>query len=388
MKKIIISLLLMAAPAVMFAQLKVTSGGEVYIQRDSITGQSSLSVGSIPGMTGRYYDTWKMGLRSNTYNTASSGNAVGVFGEARLQNNNDYYFTAGVWGTSSGAFQDSAGGMNYGIMGTLHNGSLGAAVYGANCDNAFYSLGSSLAGFFYGPVHVEGFVNSTVGFISPSDMRLKKDVVKVKDTENDGGSTLDNLLGLEVLNYRLDIPRRKQTLTDRSEPSDDPNAKYASLRHYGVSAQELQKVFPDLVRENEEGFLSVNYVELVPLLIRSLQEMNQKLEVLEGKAQSRSASATGIYETSDAASGKNILYQNTPNPFKEQTTIRFSLADDARDAAICLFDMTGKMLKKLPISSGESSVSINGWELGEGMFLYTLLVNGREIDTKRMIITK
>jgi hypothetical protein len=50
--------------------------------------------------------------------------------------------------------------------------------------------------------------------------------------------------------------------------------------------------------------------------------------------------------------------------------------------------MTGKMLKKLPISSGETSVSINGWELGEGMFLYTLMVNGREIDTKRMIIAK
>ena len=84
----------------------------------------------------------------------------------------------------------------------------------------------------------------------------------------------------------------------------------------------------------------------------------------------------------------NVLYQNTPNPFKEQTTIRFSLADDTQNASICLFDMTGKMLKNLPISSGETSVSLNGWELGEGMFLYTLIVNGKEIDTKRMIITK
>ena len=77
-----------------------------------------------------------------------------------------------------------------------------------------------------------------------------------------------------------------------------------------------------------------------------------------------------------------------PNPFKEQTTIRFQLADDAQNAAICIFDMTGKMLKKLPISSGDTCVSINGWELGEGMFLYALIVNGREIDTKRMIITR
>lgn len=83
-----------------------------------------------------------------------------------------------------------------------------------------------------------------------------------------------------------------------------------------------------------------------------------------------------------------MLYQNTPNPFKEQTVIRFSLADDARDAAICIFDMTGKMPKKMPISSGETSVAVNGWELGEGMFLYTLIVNGREIDIKRLVKAK
>jgi hypothetical protein len=46
------------------------------------------------------------------------------------------------------------------------------------------------------------------------------------------------------------------------------------------------------------------------------------------------------------------------------------------------------MLKNLPVSSDDTSVSIGGWELGEGMFLYTPIVNGKEIDTKRMIITK
>ena len=83
-----------------------------------------------------------------------------------------------------------------------------------------------------------------------------------------------------------------------------------------------------------------------------------------------------------------MLFQNTPNPFKEQTVIRFRLADDAQNAAICIFDMTGKQLKRLPISSGMDSVSVGGYELGQGMFLYSLVVNGQEIDTKKMIISK
>jgi hypothetical protein len=98
-----------------------------------------------------------------------------------------------------------------------------------------------------------------------------------------------------------------------------------------------------------------------------------------------SASATNV---GNRTAQKNILYQNTPNPAKEQTIIRYQLADNTKDAAICIFDMQGKMLKKLPVSSDNDSVTINGYELGQGMFLYSLVVNGQEIDTKKMIITK
>jgi hypothetical protein len=68
--------------------------------------------------------------------------------------------------------------------------------------------------------------------------------------------------------------------------------------------------------------------------------------------------------------------------------IRFKLAEEVKDASICIFDMKGKLIKKLPISSGMESVSIGGYELGEGMFLYSLIVNGQVIDTKRMVISR
>ena len=42
----------------------------------------------------------------------------------------------------------------------------------------------------------------------------------------------------------------------------------------------------------------------------------------------------------------------------------------------------------MPVTPSMTSVSVGGYELGEGMFLYTLMVNGQEINTKRMIITK
>lgn len=162
----------------------------------------------------------------------------------------------------------------------------------------------------------------------------------------------------------------------------------AKERHYGLSAQELREIFPDLVKEGQDGYLGVNYVELVPLLIRSIQELKQELDEVKGEAKAITRSVNDESAYFNAVGAANVLYQNTPNPFKEQTIIRFSLADDVRDASICIFDMTGKTIKKLPISSGMESVSIGGYELGEGMFLYSLVVNGQVIDTKRMVISK
>ena len=186
----------------------------------------------------------------------------------------------------------------------------------------------------------------------------------------------------------MELYEEEELAARAAEIAKERIREMADQKHYGLSAQKLQNAYPDLVRKGENGILSINYVELVPILIRSIQELKQELDAVKGAGarMTRSAFADGD-DLNPAASG-NVLYQNTPNPFKEQTTIRFRLADDARDAAICIFDLSGKMLRKLPVTSGMTSVTVNGWELGEGLFLYTLVVGGREIDTKRMIITK
>ena len=50
--------------------------------------------------------------------------------------------------------------------------------------------------------------------------------------------------------------------------------------------------------------------------------------------------------------------------------------------------MTGKMLRQIPVDSSMQSVAINGYELSAGIYLYSLVINGKEIDTKRMILSK
>lgn len=53
--------------------------------------------------------------------------------------------------------------------------------------------------------------------------------------------------------------------------------------HYGLIAQDVQKLFPQLVDEDGAGYLSVNYVELIPLLIQAVQELSAEVEKLSQK---------------------------------------------------------------------------------------------------------
>jgi hypothetical protein len=148
---------------------------------------------------------------------------------------------------------------------------------------------------------------------------------------------------------------------------------------FGFIAQELREIYPNLVLEDDYGHLSLNYIGLIPVLVESIKELNTKINVLEGKDISKN--------TMNFGSGA-VLYQNNPNPFNEQTEIKYFIPSDASSASICIYDMTGKEITKYEIRDrNNGSITINANRLQAGMYMYTLLVDGREVSTHRMILT-
>tara|TARA_B110000902_G_scaffold81780_1_gene96997 strand:- start:123 stop:2585 length:2463 start_codon:yes stop_codon:yes gene_type:complete len=87
-----------------------------------------------------------------------------------------------------------------------------------------------------------------------SDMRLKANIISL-------GSTLSKLLQIDGKTYTM---------------KRDKNQK----QKIGVLAQDIEKVFPELVSESK-GIKSVNYQGLVPVLINSIKEQEEKIKRLE-----------------------------------------------------------------------------------------------------------
>lgn len=165
---------------------------------------------------------------------------------------------------------------------------------------------------------------------------------------------------------------------------DVAKGNLSSDRHFGLIAQELQAIYPNLVKEGQDGYLGVNYQELVPVLIRSIQELNQKIETMESRSAMIGTSGVNISEKNTKA----VLYQNTPNPFSSQTIIKYSLPEDTKDALLFIFDIQGSLKKQLSLDPSQDRVVVNAYDMTPGIYLYSLVISGQEIETKRMIITK
>jgi len=83
------------------------------------------------------------------------------------------------------------------------------------------------------------------------------------------------------------------------------------------------------------------------------------------------------------------LRQNQPNPFSENTEISYYMPETASSGAIFIYDLQGKQVKRFDnLEKSDGSVSLWGRELYAGMFIYTLIVDGKDVGTKRMILTE
>ena len=86
-------------------------------------------------------------------------------------------------------------------------------------------------------------------FSNPSDERIKRDIIDIDP------NVAQRVHELRPRQYRL-----------RREGADGPT-------HYGLVAQEVERLYPELVSALEDGTKAVNYIELVPILLAQLQDM-------------------------------------------------------------------------------------------------------------------
>lgn len=168
---------------------------------------------------------------------------------------------------------------------------------------------------------------------------------------------------------------------------------------YGIMAQELEEVIPELVRTHKDGYKAINYQGLIPVLIEAIkevksentllrEELNTIKELITNNAgNTNNNEAIPLQSIKDNMSTQSRLFQNIPNPSKMATRIAYYVPLSSRQVTLHIFDLSGKKMKTyLNLRSGDGEVTITNNELTSGMYHYSLTIEGRILDTKKMII--
>jgi len=386
-KTMLILALVITSLASLSAQLKVESIGRV-------------QVGTVPVTSGVNDADNVASLQLFGKGTYGSGSKLtfGDFGRQSLQSLN---VLVGEYGTADDDQLWLHGKM--GIYMTYSNGTV-VAFYDVNQGNAF-------------KFNCDLYSN---GIKITSDERLKENIQPLK-------SSLSSLKKLNGVSYNLKKPKmtapgQEKKLNNGEIPSDKEQKAMAFFEQWdneqnnskdirnGFLAQDLQKVYPELVTADNDGMLSVDYLGLIPIIVESIKEQQQiiddqskRIDELEktvaklidnstlraSQENNTSNSYSSVNDILSEKSSKAVLYQNAPNPFTNETKIQFYIPENVNTASLNIYDLQGKQLMQIPITQrGENLHVISGHHFSAGMYLYSLIVDRTFIDTKRMILTK
>jgi len=216
----------------------------------------------------------------------------------------------------------------------------------------------------------------------------------IKDNINYNDNSVAKLKQLKPVTYNYKASAFTTTISNIA-------ATKAAKKHYGLIAQDLQTVFPDLVEPDpSSNLLTVNYIELIPIILQGYIAQQNKIDSLQQqindccqKSGNRlitpQGSGMNAAANEDINSTGTYIKQNTPNPFNKETSIEYFIAEKNANASVMIFDMNGKLLKTYKINgNGMGNLVISGNEFAPGMYYYSLLVNAKEIGTKKMILTE
>jgi hypothetical protein len=278
-------------------------------------------------------------------------------------------------------------------------------------DPDFYNYSGLYAGFFKGKVRVTNGIYATL--LSPSASPSPSGQNGVTILSDRAETVTDKLSQVQAVQFlRYDPAKEEDSATakasvsnledldlDSMSPSElDSLSKvmgdvepehYLSPIQYGLDANQLKAVYPELVYEDANGNVSINYVEMVPLLVQSINELKNEIAELKGTSAKKAKAGTTAVEDNVSDVDMVRMDQNKPNPFSESTVITLNIPEKTQKANIFIYDMSGKQVQSIVVSErGETNITVYASDLTAGMYIYTFIVDGKVCVTRKMIVSE
>jgi len=157
-------------------------------------------------------------------------------------------------------------------------------------------------------------------------------------------------------------------------------------QHYRVAVRSTTNDWDTVVTILNDDFI---YIPLSGFATKFISVASVDAEGTESLFSEEKLARLGLAEVAQENKMPVELLQNRPNPFDGETTISVIANENMRDAKayISVTDVAGKEIKRLDISlnKGMNEVSYEHGYNVVGNYIYTLVVNGQKVQSKRMV---
>lgn len=229
-------------------------------------------------------------------------------------------------------------------------------------------------------------------FITTSDERVKKDI-------NPLSGISSGLLSITPLSYHLignDGKNDGNIESDEMIP-EDVSGKLSKVKknderlRYGFLAQEVQKFYPELVVEGEDGLLGIDYTGFIPLYLEAIQNLTNRVEELQDQIEELEDQVKGDVLNRRLAGlngeEESALKQNSPNPWSTETAVECFIPEEAASARISIFNYSGDEVRRIACEErGKVTLTVNREGMPKGVYVYSLFVNNVETQSRVMIV--
>lgn len=197
-------------------------------------------------------------------------------------------------------------------------------------------------------------------WVTTSDRRLKKEIHE--DFANHNG-----LYQIKTYDYKY---------------KNDADNKL----QFGVMAQEVKNIYPNLVSGSEEDGYGVNYTAMIPLLIRAVQEQKQTIESLQEELTDLKTKITENDELAEVLGIEGERMTIFPNPSSSVANI--TLKGNTRgNVSLEVINLNGEVVQRIA-NNGSKSAEINTSEMLKGVYFVRYIRDGKVVETKRLLIEK
>ncbi len=232
-----------------------------------------------------------------------------------------------------------------------------------------------------------------------SDARLKKEIKPIQNA-------LETVSALEGVTYTWENEKYKERNLDK-------------LPQAGFLAQDVEKVYPRAVVKDNEGFYAMNYNAIIPLLTEAIKDQQKQIESKNQQIAKLQNALDDLAKTVDQVKNdlnticnkgcagldrksnqapeirdvpsylsRAWLGQNFPNPHSGRTSIKYFIPNAAQKAVLKVLNLQGKIINTYALDIRAGHIELDDVNLVNGLYLYTLVVDNIQIDTKRMTIEK